>query len=856
MRVEVFPISTTRLHRASFPAFAAAGLGLALVISASVSAVAADALERLDQALKAVPAFEYGKDGAPLTAVERIVVEAAKNPALRAEVEGRLLETLRGPATRDAKEFLCRQLFTIGTAKCVPVLEPLLEDPALSHMARFALGRNEDPAAAEAMYRALGKTSGRIQAGIINTLGDRHYQPAVQDLQKLLGAGEPIVAEAAATALGKIGTPEALTALAAARANAAPNVARRIDEARLLAADHLLAAHQPEDAIRIYETFYSPSQPRHLRLAGLRGLLAADAKEVLPSLVEAVRGSDPALRSEAIGLSRTGGGEPVTRALAELLAALPPETQEQLLGALAGRNDPAALPAVLATAGNSSGAVRVAAYDALGAVGDASVVETLVAAAAAGAGPEQQAARSSLLRLNRGDVTQALLAAMTSTEPNRQIEAVRAIAGRRAASAAGNLLELARTAQGPVRREATKALGVLVGQTSLAPLVALAGAFSDPDDLAELEQAVAAAFQRVTDPEKQAAPLIEVCRTAPAVAQPALLRLLSRTGTPSALAAIRTALGDQNPGVRDAALRALADWPDGTPAEELLTQARDASIPRTEVLALRGFVRMAGLSKDPGAMYAHAMEVAQRPEDKKLVLASLGAAEPIAAMKLVEPCLQDEQLRAEAASAAFQIADRLRQKDLKRAKALARAALAVTTDPDLLQKGRGVMDRIEEFDDFILDWVACGPFSQKDKDARGLFDLVLPPEHPGAPEVKWTRVTKGIGNYDINLADALGGADDVVAYARTRLWSPRDEAARFEFGSDDGLKAWLNDTVIDAQNVERGLGPRQDTVKADLKEGWNVLLLKITNRSGGWGFCCRIRRPDGAAIEGLRVQSE
>jgi HEAT repeat protein len=829
---------------------------LVLAISATASAAAADSLDRLDQALKAVPAFEYGKDAAPLGVVEQIVVQAAKDPTLRPTVEARLLELFDKPATRDAKEFLCRQLFTIGTAKSVPILEPLLEDPELSHIARFALARNEAPAAAAALFRALGKTSGKLQAGIINSLGDRHYEKAVPDLRKLLGAPEPLVAEAAATALGKIGGPDALAALETARGKAASNLARRIDEALLLAADRLLVGHQGEAAIRTYEAFYAPNQPRNLRIAALRGLLAAGARQALPSLVESIQSADPALRSAAIGLSRTAGGEPVTRALADLLPALPPEAQELLLGALAARNDPMALSAVLATAKNSSGPVRAAAYEALGPLGDASVVGMLVEAAAAGAGPEQQAARASLLQISRGDVTQALVQALGSAEPNRQIEAIRAIAGRRATGAVGDLLRLGSGAQGAVRREAIKALGVLVDQTTLAPLVGLTLQLREPDDLLEVEQAVAAAFQRVPDPEKQAAPVLELCGTASAGAQPVLLRLLSRTGTPGALAAIRTALKDQDAMVREAALRALADWPDAAPAEDLLAQVSAATSPTTKVLALRGFVRMAGLSKDPAAMYAHALELAERPDDKKLVLGSLGAAEPLAAIKLVEPCLKDDQLRAEAALAAIQIADRLRQQDAARAKAITKEALAVTTDPALRQKGQEVINQIEQFEDYILDWVACGPYREKDKDAHALFDLVLAPERPDAADVKWTRLAKGLGTWDVNLAEALGGGDDIVAYARTRVWSPREQPARLEFGSDDGIKAWLNDAVVDAHNVERGLAPRQDTAKATLKEGWNVLLLKVTNRSGDWGFCCRIRRPDGAALEGLKIEAQ
>jgi len=44
-------------------------------------------------------------------------------------------------------------------------------------------------------------------------------------------------------------------------------------------------------------------------------------------------------------------------------------------------------------------------------------------------------------------------------------------------------------------------------------------------------------------------------------------------------------------------------------------------------------------------------------------------------------------------------------------------------------------------------------------------------------------------------------------------------------------------------------------VKTRLREGWNDLVLKVVNRGGGWGFACRIRQPDGSALEGLKLEA-
>jgi hypothetical protein len=41
----------------------------------------------------------------------------------------------------------------------------------------------------------------------------------------------------------------------------------------------------------------------------------------------------------------------------------------------------------------------------------------------------------------------------------------------------------------------------------------------------------------------------------------------------------------------------------------------------------------------------------------------------------------------------------------------------------------------------------------------------------------------------------------------------------------------------------------------DLHKGWNTLLLKITQFTGPWEFCLRIRDGSGGKITGTKVQA-
>ncbi|MBE3069659.1 MAG: hypothetical protein IMZ66_05425, partial [Planctomycetes bacterium] len=344
---------------------------------------------------------------------------------------------------------------------------------------------------------------------------------------------------------------------------------------------------------------------------------------------------------------------------------------------------------------------------------------------------------------------------------------------------------------------------------------------------------------------------------APAGARPTLVRLAGRTGSARSLAAVLAALKDADAAVQDAAVRALAEWPDAAPAAELLKIAASAASPTHKVLALRGYVRMAGLSKDPTAMYVRALELAQRTEDKKLVLAGLGTADSAEALKLVEGYLKDESLRNEAGLAVVQIAGRLPEADAARAAAAVKAVLAAVTDPAIRQKAQDVVNEKEKFDGYILAWQVTGPYEQEGKEAGALLDIAFPPEKADAKDVPWKPLTKGIGSWEITLDAAVGGGENRAAYMRTCVAADVEQDAQLELGSDDGIvKVWLNGTIVHTNNQDRGIAPKQDVAKIKLRKGPNALLVKVVNHTGGWGFAVRIRKPDGSALDGLKYEAK
>jgi len=827
-----------------------------LFIGQSAGAIEADQIAQLDEALKSVAAFEHGKDANPLKKVEEIVMLVAKDTKNRPLVELRLLNTLRTASTFDGKSFLCRQLRTIGSARSVPQLEQLLTDPELSHMARYALGRMEGFAAGAALHRAILKTSGKIQVGIINTLGDRRHRMAVSDIAKLLTSSDERVAEVSAEALGKIGGNTAVSALQTARPNASKELALSIDNALLTSAELLLASGQIIEATRIYKTFYSPDKAKHFRISGLRGLITAQGEQAVSLLVEAIKSKDADLQRSAIGFIPLLKGKTATDAFARLMPSISPEAQELMVRALGTRGDKTAARAIAAAVKSPHANVRIAALEALGTVGDSSSVLSLAQSAARAEGTEKQIARASLVRLQGDNIARILIRLVSSGEANVRVECIRSLACRGDTQAVNPLFIAAKDNDESVRREAIRAIGILGKESHLNALVNLAVNPKEAQDRSAIEQAIGGIFKRIPSKESQARPLLTALSTAPADAKPTLLRLLNRPATSEALQMVRAALQDVNAEVKDAAIRSLSDWPDVQPAEDLMTTAGTSTNRTHKVLALRGYVRMAGMSQNPTAMYQRAMKLAERSDDKKLVLSGLGTADSAQALEIVERYLNDPFLQTEAALAAVQIADRLRQKDAARAKAALEKVIATARQSRIRTKAQDIINDMEKYDGYILVWQVSGPYIIKGKESRDVFNQAFRPETPNAKDVKWQKITKGIDSWKINLESTFGSKDHCGAYARTRIWSPAAQDVQLELGSDDAIKIWINDKLTHENYTHRGNSPRQDIVKAKLQKGWNLLMAKVVDHEGGWEFCCRVRKPDGSALDNLKVEAK
>ncbi len=232
----------------------------------------------LDETFNALKKYAYGGDRKSIEQIEAAVISTRNDAAARKDLEARLAAALKSDLSRDAKDYVCRMLMMVGTAASVSALAECLPETENSHMARYALERIPAPEAAQALRDALPKLKGNLKIGVISSLGARRDTASVPALAALLAEKDEALVRAAATALGDIATPEAAKALADAKPTGAAAKSAATD-ANLACAEALLAAGKKADALAIYKSFAGADQPKHIRLAGTRGMLACAGKQ-------------------------------------------------------------------------------------------------------------------------------------------------------------------------------------------------------------------------------------------------------------------------------------------------------------------------------------------------------------------------------------------------------------------------------------------------------------------------------------------------------------------------------------------------------------------------------------------------
>jgi len=668
--------------------------------------------------LKRVAGFQRGQDTQVFATIDQLVQLANGYECLRNTLAAEMAAMLSDDdVTNDCKKYLLGQLSQIGTASEVSALAALLNHSELGNAARFALERMGDKAALAALRAALSTLKGKPLIGVINTLGELRDRQAVSPLEQYVASTEPAVPSAAIVALGKIGGPEAVKVLERTKSDLAASLQAKRGQALLLCAESLIAQGDRPAARKIYLNLKAADEPWPVRRAALIGLVgsALPDDQVKKYVTEALAGDDSALQLAAVQCLQVIDSQALRLEVADLLSTLPVSLQRPVVAALAETGDRSLLGPITRLITVQDTMLRTTVVEAMGRLGDASTVAVLARQLDSAKNAELEAVRQSLTRLSGTGVNQAVLSALAkATDVQVKRELIRVLASRQAGESLPVLLQLLAGANSDLRLEASEAIGSL-GDAEVYPALIKALAQSDSAQEQRVHpQSLIAIARRSPDLNKITEQISQAMTQADAPMRELLVNVLRKIGGPDVLDLVRKALRDIDENVRLAALRALSSTGNSAVLEDLLGVAQAPDNPRCKILALRGFAEAYQKAHDLGQkqsdqMAAKALALADRPEEKLLLLSALAAHPSAANLNLAMSMIEQPAMQMAAVSAATKIAKFMAPKEPEVAKATYKKILSSVSKVDVQQRVRALLFKLEKPKNLALAGTASSP---------------------------------------------------------------------------------------------------------------------------------------------------
>jgi HEAT repeat protein len=647
------------------------GLATSLILPA-FSAPAPTKAE-IEKIVAAAATCQAGQSREPFRQLEELVGNPSSS--VRRHLEEGLVRLLEPTSTFEARRFACKQLGIIGDKRALSALAKLLLSEETAGIACLALTTYPPGKTDEILRAALPSAPGVARVQIIDTLGDRRDAKAVKLLGQFATNAEPAVAGAAITALGKIGNQAAWKSISSLSKDA--NAARQpaLTEATVRCADTLALAGDRETALPIYEALLVPSQPTYVRRAAFDALVRLDNTHAVARILEVLHGQDPTLRAVAIANVRALASNDASGVFAAELPQLPSQEQIWMIDSLAARDDAPACAAIGKCLESPDANVRRAAIDALGRIGDTWCVALFVAALDQTKGVEERRAlEAALVSLSGGaQADRAMITALKKASGATRASLVTAVALRQGPAANLLLLDEADQSDAVIAKAALRALSKTAAERELTPLLEVLTQTRNAEVRSEAASAAAQALTRIDKPARRSALVRQALGWAQRIdSQIALLGLLPGCGDPAALAELKTATRNPDSRVRDAAVSALAEWPDASAWDALAALYRQPATESVRTLALRGLVRLAGEENaHPSAQliarYRELLAKARSDADLRLILGALGGDAQPEALQIAVSLLDNAGVRAEAEVAVKRIAEAIKAQHPKAA---------------------------------------------------------------------------------------------------------------------------------------------------------------------------------------------
>jgi HEAT repeat protein len=655
--------------------------------------VAAGELEE-DVVWQALPRYQYGDDLSFLLVIERCTMESMASPETRAACATRLASLLDDDGTTlAAKQHICLQLQRVGTSEQVPTLAKMLANEETAEMARVALEQIPGKASVAALRNALNIARGNFRIALVHSLGVRQDVNAVSELIELAQGTDQALAAAALAALGEIASDPAYDYLyRRAQQLGSPTPVE-------LATPLLRCAELVEDDVHgrdlrsMYELLAEPAQPKGVRRAALNRLLEMLQVDHHNTIVEWLAGSDAERRAVALSQIDSLSDEALGSAIASVNQ-LTESTHLALIEVLARRNPQSARDLAIKAIDDPRHELKLVGIRIAENIADPAFVPPIIGMLHENE-PVSQSAVRALVSFPRDQVGPLLLQSLNQA-PERLVPVLQVLKAMRYYEAINPLVELAAKTDSTTYILALDALRTIADpdDADLSQLVQLVPKTTGKHR-EEVERTIVIVANKLPAESPRAEPVLAALAKYNLNATPDFLSLLGRLGGPRVLELINRAIDSDDLQTKNAAIRALCNWPNADQAERLwqiATQTDDLGHRRA---ALRAYVRVVTLPNERPddrtlGMLQQAMAAATEADDRRWIVQRAATVRSMDCVNWLAQYLHDSQLNQVACASIVELAHHrfLRHPNMDRFGPLLDEVGQISRDPAIVERAK------------------------------------------------------------------------------------------------------------------------------------------------------------------------
>ena len=573
-------------------------------------------------------------------------------------------DALEAETRTEVKTFLIKQLQFAGKDESVDVLSKYLNDPQLCDPAVRALSAIGTENAKSALLKALEHADGDNRITLVIALGELYYEPAASEIIKHTDSKNNRLRMAALFAIANIGVPDAENIFEKSMSSEHQFQNSEVKLYYLLYAKRCAEKGDAAKCSKICRHLLENSDlgdELHIQSTALHTLIKVNGSTALSELLQIMDNQNKQLKQVALGHAGLIPGKDATEKWIDKMEQVDQKTKCMIMEMLGNRGDKTALPAVMEELHNNDSRIRISAIYAAAKLGGIEILTPLLEVMKTSTeNHEIESIKEVLLTLPINERIQDLVEILPLATPPARKALLEIFSERHFNAYNEVIIGQAKAENEGVRLAAIKALETLGNSKELPDMLQLFLQAEQEKEKSALQKAMVKTAVRLNKKEMLADLVLGEINKSNGGNKKNLIKILGKLGGAKALQTVKAEIKNKDEEIRDAAIRALINWPNEEAIEEILNVAQNSKDIRYNALALRGCARLVNSSElqslEKLRIYCDALQLVRRPDEKKLILAGLAGLGTIESLELVAKYLPDETVSYEAAQAALKIA--------------------------------------------------------------------------------------------------------------------------------------------------------------------------------------------------------